>query len=306
MFLRKGREESISTTAVATDPDGSANSTITGAPNVLWDEYRVAAACTIHTATDNIEWMTKHSIANWTFEYEGVLEFWYSKLIPQRDGMIYDIGAHRGRHTDVFARFGRQVVAFEPIPQIREILQERCVSLPSVTVRPEALGNSVGRSVFTINRNAPEESGIKRRAYNDEAQADVITIDVELARLDDIHSPESKISFIKIDTEGGEVDILEGAVRTLSTYRPIISVEYGSPSYSVYGHGRDQLLQLAIKNRYRVFDIFGFPIDESNVERAVDAFAWDYLLLPEEDRSLVAAVSTLRLELARVIANYLR
>jgi FkbM family methyltransferase len=272
----------------------------------LWAEYAAAATVGLHTSTDNIDWMVERSIDSWVFDYEAILEFWYAKLIPLRHGMIYDIGAHLGRHTAVFARFGRPVMAFEPLPHIRERLVQNCASFGEVVIRQEALGDSTGAGTFTVNQNALEESGIKRRVYNDEQHADVTEIEVQLARLDDVHTSTVAIAFVKIDTEGGEIGILRGGRRVLTTFRPILSVEYGSPGYSVYGHKKGDLLAIADDYGYHLYDIFGYRIDASNADRAIDAFAWDYLMLPADDAHLAAAVMALRLHLASTISNFLR
>lgn len=276
-----------------------------GSPS-LREAYALGVLDEIHTAQDSIEWFEKREIGNWSFRYEDMLEFWYSKLIPLLPGMIYDIGAHSGRHTRVLARLGRPVLAFEPVPQVREKLVTVLGDAPSVTVRHEALTNRTGTGHFVVNLHALEESGIERRLYNDEANARLTEIEVEYARLDDVHQPGAEIAFVKIDTEGGEIDILRGGSSTLRAHRPVISVEYGFPGYSRYGHDKRALLDLATTLGYSVVDIFGYPLDESNYDACVDRFCWDYLLLPDDKPWLKASVEALRLALAGRIDRYLQ
>jgi FkbM family methyltransferase len=275
-----------------------------GGPS-LREAYARGVLDEIHTAQDSIEWFEKREIGNWSFRYEDMLEFWYSKLIPLLPGMIYDIGAHSGRHTRVFARLGRPVLAFEPVPQVREKLSSALGDAPAVSIRHEALTNRTGSGHFVVNLHALEESGIERRLYNDEAHARPTQIEVEYARLDDVHDPGADIAFVKIDTEGGEVDILRGGRVTLETHRPVISVEYGFPGYSRYGHDKRALLELAETLGYSVVDIFGFGLDETNYDACVDRFCWDYLLLPDDKPWIKAHVEALRLALAAHIDRYL-
>ncbi len=270
----------------------------------LWAEFASDAGAHIHTSTLNIAWMARHGVANTQFRFEDMLEFWYSKLIPMNDGMVYDIGAHRGRHTGVFAQFGRPVVAFEPNPFIREILAANAVAWPLTTVRSEAVCNAEGTGTFTVNTSAPEESGIKRRLYNDEASAQVVEIPVQFAKLDDVHVESDAISFIKIDTEGGEIDIIRGARSTLAHHRPVLSVEYGFAGYSSYGHVASTLLDLVEEMDYVAYDIFGFRVDCSNWVQVIDAFCWDFILVPREQMHVHAAISSLRLALAGTIRRY--
>ena len=271
----------------------------------LRHDYAVAMTDSLHGPIENIEWLVQHGIDNWSPRYEDMLEFWYSKLIPTTPGMIYDIGAHRGRHTRVFGSLGRQVTAFEPIPHIRELLITSLDGGPGVKIRSEALCNRTGSGRFVVNMHAPEESGIVQRLYNDELNARPTTIDVEYARLDDLHDQSTSISFIKIDTEGGELDILRGAENTLAKHRPIVSVEYGFPGYSRYGHQKRDLLDMTLQLDYAIFDIFGFPIDQANYDNAVDRFGWDYLLIPRERDWLAGCITALRLALASQIDRYI-
>jgi hypothetical protein len=46
---------------------------------------------------------------------------------------------------------------------------------------------------------------------------------------------------IAIVAEGAELSILKGAVECLERFHPIISIEYGEPSYSAYGLTADSL-----------------------------------------------------------------
>ena len=299
--LRRTVRRTVRRAAGGTGHDGNTDA---------WAQY-VHEACTeVHTSSLNIAWMTRHGVPNSAFRYEDMLEFWYSKLIPLYDGMVYDIGAHRGRHTRVFSALGRQVVAFEPNAIIREILVANAMAWPSVAagssveVRAEALCNSTGSGTFTVNTHAPEESGIKRRNYNDEAHAEVIEIPVTFAKLDDLHNTDTAISFIKIDTEGGEVDIIKGAQATLATKRPVVCVEYGYPSYSSYGHSRSTLLDLVEPLGYVAYDIFGYRVDPMEWESVVDAFAWDFILITREHNHHHGAMLTGRLALAANIRHF--
>ena len=89
--------------------------------------------------------------------------------------------------------------------------------------------------------------------------------------------------YVKMDAEGAEVDILEGAAQVVSKFRPIVSTEYGGPSYSAYGRQRRSLFDLCERYNYCVADIFGNPIfDLSEWEECCDSVYWDYFLVPRE------------------------
>ncbi len=132
--------------------------------------------------------------------------------------------------------------------------------------------------------NCPQESGLKQRIYNIE-DAVVKQIEVEVATLDDYLEEfgENGISYIKIDTEGAELSILKGGEECLKKYRPIISVEYGKPAYSVYGLTADSLYNFASEHDYYISDLCGNIVLNIEMWREVcDSVYWDYLLVPQE------------------------
>jgi FkbM family methyltransferase len=69
---------------------------------------------------------------------------------------------------------------------------------------------------------------------------------VELDTLDRQLRDLTELRFIKIDVEGGEIDVLRGGERLLRRTRPFVAVEYGSPTYSLYGHKKMTFVGLVL------------------------------------------------------------
>ncbi|TXN72987.1 FkbM family methyltransferase [Methylobacterium sp. WL6] len=104
----------------------------------------------------------------------------------------------------------------------------------------------------------------------------VETQDNTLAHLD-------RLSFIKMDIEGAEIDALSAATALLVRDRPILSVEYGWAGYRIYGHERRSLFDFAGSHGYVCADLFGNLVEEETVQNAVVDFAtWYFLLVPRE------------------------
>jgi FkbM family methyltransferase len=162
-------------------------------------------------------------------------------------------------------------------------LKGRYADLGGVEVIQAALGQASGTTRFIFNEGSPEESGIRERHYNDPARAQLTPLRVPLARLDDLCSEWTRLDFVKIDTEGGEVDILLGGQGTLARLRPVLSVEYGASSYLAYGKEQSTLFHLAEQFGYGLHDLFGHPIASlGEWERCSDSFYWDFLMVPRE------------------------
>lgn len=217
-------------------------------------------------------------------DYERILESVYRSLIRPGETVI-DIGAHAGRHTRVFAELvgpAGHVHAFEPLPVAMKTLLG--AGLPRwVTLHSQAVGLKRGSSSFVFANGAPQESGFLARKYNFPDRVTPEAITVEACWLDDLIDRFERLSFIKIDVEGGEIDCLRSARRVIDRYRPWISVEYGQAAYQAYGYERRTLFDEAVSMKYAIADLFGAVCGSIEVwEQTCDRGAWDWILIPQE------------------------
>jgi FkbM family methyltransferase len=140
--------------------------------------------------------------------------------------VVLDIGAYIGTHTLPFARLAAQVYAFEPQPVICAFLQQnvRANGLLNVTVINAAAGNGTERPwVPHVSFGKPGNFGalslVKGTTTDESAEgAAVETISIDSLGL-------SSCQLIKIDVEGMELAVLEGATQTLDRCRPIVFSE---------------------------------------------------------------------------------
>ena len=149
-------------------------------------------------------------------------EFWNS--LDLRGLTVYDIGAFHGLLTIFFARSARQVVAWEPSSRNRHRLEEnvRLNGFTNVTVRPCGLSNEPATARIAFDELAPGTSSLDEKMQDGGAGKKFETI--ELRRLDDEQGLPAA-DFIKIDVEGFELPVLQGARRTLETTRPRLFLE---------------------------------------------------------------------------------
>ncbi|HEX8770674.1 MAG TPA: FkbM family methyltransferase [Acidimicrobiales bacterium] len=222
-------------------------------------------------------------------DWERLLTINYCQYL-QRGCSVIDVGAHHGMHSRRFLRYLRpaHLVLVEPVPEMAEGLRREFRRQPSVEVRQVALGLESVETTFTVNDLSLGESGLLERRYN-EGHSRLRSIDVTVERLDDWDLPFT-VDFVKVDVEGGEVDVLQGGRRFLADNRPIVSVEFGEASYSVYGHNAMTMHDLAVESGYAVADLFGTVIGAEEWPQVVNNYYWDFILLPEEMIPRSAAV----------------
>jgi FkbM family methyltransferase len=174
------------------------------------------------------------------------------------DSSCIDIGAH---HGDVLAEMLRiaphgRHLAFEPLPNLCKLLRER---FPGVEVHEAALSNHAGEATFA-HLIGPAEgwSGLLFRPLPGGQEAEVEQIVVQLEVLDDVLDPEFRPTVIKIDVEGAEQQVLQGAMKTLQRHQPIVIFEHGSGSAESYGTGPADIHNLLTGDAgLRVFDLDG-------------------------------------------------
>jgi FkbM family methyltransferase len=166
-----------------------------------------------------------------------------------------DVGAHVGdvlREILRCAPKGRHI-AYEPLPRLNQQLVK---NFPEVDVRLAALSNQFGEASFIHVRSNPGYSGFKQRTYPGEEQLEIITVRVEPL---DSSLPDNYVpSLIKIDVEGGEQQVIEGAIGTIATHKPVVIFEHARDAAPFYGTGPADIFNLlCVEAGLRIFDIDG-------------------------------------------------
>ena len=231
--------------------------------------------------SERLERITAAQRAGRAFDFEGMLERHYRSLVRPGD-TVADVGAHVGRHLacllDCVGPTGR-VLAYEPLPFAFRQLQAR-FDQPNVTLCNVALAGARGRLPFVHAEGTPEESGLRQRVYNNPAAARPRQIEGSVETLDDRLAAVERLRYVKVDVDGGEMDVLSGAGGVLSKQRPFFSVEYGRPGYSAYGHGLFTLFDFAQANGYVMYDVFGHRLGRDDWARSCDVICWDFFMVP--------------------------
>jgi FkbM family methyltransferase len=140
------------------------------------------------------------------------------QLIPEGSTAV-DVGAWWGPWTYWLSRRAASVWSFEPNPELAAFLG-RVVS-PSVHVENVALSDHRGTGTLFAPRGVGRDALATLSAAHRESEAR--PMEVPLRRLDDYGLQQ--VQFMKIDVEGHELAVLEGAAGTISESAPIVLVE---------------------------------------------------------------------------------
>jgi len=218
-------------------------------------------------------------------DYERLLSRGYRRFL--RSGyVVLDVGAHTGLHLEQFLELigpSGRAIGFEPIPALAEALVSRYRDRSNVDIRNVALADKPDRCGFLILHKAIGMSGFRQRAGSGDQGAEEILVEVDT--LDRQATGLSRLDYIKIDIEGAEIGCLRGARQTVNRYRPLVSLEYGMPGYSMFGNTAMTLFEWARECGYVLSDLFGNLISDPDEWAIVcDYSLWDFFLVPEERR----------------------
>jgi FkbM family methyltransferase len=173
------------------------------------------------------------------------------------DSCCVDVGAHSGGVLGEIVRVAPQGrhIAYEPLPHLADRLR---AAFPQVDVRCAALSDHAGESSFARVRAAEPWSGLVFRPLPGNVEPDVEEITVKLEALDEALPAGYVPDLVKIDVEGGEEQVMRGALRTLREHKPLVIFEHGYGAANAYGTEPDDIFGLlAGEAGLRIFDLDG-------------------------------------------------
>ena len=144
---------------------------------------------------------------------------------------VFDIGANKGQFASEISSFGYdgKIVCFEPLSEAYEILCKNAAQEANWHVHQRcAIGDFDGEIEINIAGNSASSSVLpmlERHTTAEEKSAYIGSEKVPIAKLDsfasDYFSPNSQL-FIKIDTQGFEWQVLDGAQETLNKTKGLL------------------------------------------------------------------------------------
>lgn len=153
------------------------------------------------------------------FEAE-ILDYLATHHNKQR--VVIDVGANIGNHSVYFARFLDYgfIVSMEPMPENYALLRRNMEPYNYIALIQCAASDHTGDAKMFLNSVNYGASFI-----DTEGPVEVKTLTIDRMMLSDV-------TLIKIDVEGHEPQVIEGANETIARNQPIILIEDWEQSYS--------------------------------------------------------------------------
>jgi FkbM family methyltransferase len=157
--------------------------------------------------------LPKHHVAESVVRHDAILNQKVLEYTKAKRHMV-DVGGNVGRWSVDFAKHFATVSAFEPAPYHIECFEKNCASYSNIKLYPYGLSNTNKKGNLEVaveqhlgsTRVIPSENG-----------------NIELKTLDE-HDFED-VDVLKVDVEGLEIDVLQGAEKTIAKCKPIIVIE---------------------------------------------------------------------------------
>lgn len=143
-------------------------------------------------------------------------------LMSRRKGLAIDAGANKGVYLYHLSRNYRRVAGFEPLPSLASYLKGAAPK--NAAVYNLALSNSAGTATLSLPQGFNELGSLEEHTSETwTTSAPVEYHQVETRPLDSFKFED--VSLLKIDVEGHEMAVLQGAEQTLRRWRPSVLVE---------------------------------------------------------------------------------
>jgi FkbM family methyltransferase len=154
------------------------------------------------------------NLGMWSQEDERRLKFYRCFIKP--NDLVFDVGANMGNRTKIFLKLNAKVVALEPQKMCAKFLESAFKNEKNFTLIRKALGAQNGEAemfianehtISTLSKHwvtATKKSGRFRKNTWNKRQL------VEITTLDNMIKQFGIPSFIKIDVEGYEYEVLSG------------------------------------------------------------------------------------------------
>ena len=176
---------------------------------------------------------------------------------------VLDVGSNIGLFAMMMARqvkYGMAgwVHAFEPSPSVRGDLHRMlaCNGITNVVVHPEAVSDRSSKAVFvdvrtqSVTREASHLAGVGSENAISPFPQDRVEVDtIDLDSFTERHDIFPQL--IKIDVEGAEFLVLEGARRCIEKHKPLLVIEIHPDDAGIFDHERLRQYLDLYRYRYR-------------------------------------------------------
>lgn len=178
----------------------------------------------IEKNTDNqFSKLKQHNFWRNVNDYEPSTYKIFDKLIKKTD-IVLDIGACVGKTVLYLSKLSKQVYAFEPNNFHFNSLKKNVYlnNFKNIIGLNCGLLNEIGTKRFYNATNANSSFYIEAKEWNKNEMLNIDVIDFNT--FENVYFKDNNINFIKIDIEGGEIDLIPNLFSLIKKYKPFVLI----------------------------------------------------------------------------------
>ncbi|GHM99860.1 hypothetical protein WSM22_13500 [Cytophagales bacterium WSM2-2] len=205
---------------------------------------------------------------------DSALEFILARI--KKDFTVIDIGTNIGYVALRCAKIAREgkVYGFEPSEYNFSKCQANIAlnDFRNLEVSKIALGSQ--ESVLKLETVSPHNRGMNRVTDSSAGETETISVTTLDQKVKDLKL--TKVDFIKMDVEGYEMHVLEGATNIVSSFRPIIFLEVNDTLLGNFGSSSNTLYHWLKNHGYAIYGIDKKKITSPDeiANKHLDLLAW--------------------------------
>ena len=134
--------------------------------------------------------------------------------------LVVDIGANIGLFATRFSTLFRSVVCFEPVTAVHDCLRLNTQHAENITIHKTGLGDHPGTAMISVPAASANCGQYSMVDFVEDTEATSEIVPVQ--RLDDF---DLRPDLIKMDVQGYEPWVLQGATQTLINCSPVLMLE---------------------------------------------------------------------------------
>jgi FkbM family methyltransferase len=201
--------------------------------------------------------------------------------LKKNPGIVVEGGANIGTETisycDVAKKMNTYVVAFEPVPSNIDLIlhNQRLNKIDNLELYTCLVAEKKGKAFFNFPSGNNSGSGyIEKNVNNRGAQEyDVVTLDETIKN--------RVVSFISVDVEGFEYQVLRGAKNILYNCRPLLVVEVNQKLLKERGESSVEQVYNFLKTlNYKCYYINSFNLKEVEIDYILNKKNKNWLCVP--------------------------
>jgi FkbM family methyltransferase len=178
----------------------------------------------------------------------------------RRTGLMIDVGAHHGSSLAPFAADGWQVIAFEPDSNNRSILTTAYGAHENVIIDPRACSDKIQPEVILYS--SAESTGVSGLSafLNTHQASEKVSVTTLTAALETYALSAHPVDFLKVDTEGFDLMVLQGYPWETGHLPRVILCEFEDTKTQPLGYDFHDLANFLVNLGYQLMISEWYPV----------------------------------------------